>query len=147
MADWLIDVIKVTIGVSLALLAHWIAFVRLKWKLKQDRKTKWAEKSSPIYAEGLEFIYAVEQNQANHDELDRIIEKWKKWFPPNANTLPSSVVDAILKAMYGTSALTMSLHNQDSSIEIRNTFKEKLQTAKMMLLESKDIGWLPEDLR
>ena len=147
MAGWLIDVIKVTIGVVLALLAHWIAFVRLKWKLKQDRKTKLAEKRSPIYAEGLEFIYAVEQNQANHEELDRILEKWKKWFPPNANTLPPSISGAILGAINWTSALSMSLHNQDSNIEIRNTFKEKLQTAKKMLTESKDIGWLPEDLR
>ena len=35
------------------MLAHWVAFARLKWKLKQETKTKWAEKRSPIYAEGL----------------------------------------------------------------------------------------------
>lgn len=43
MADWLIDGIKVTIGVVLALLAHWVAFLRLKWKLREDRKEKLAE--------------------------------------------------------------------------------------------------------
>jgi hypothetical protein len=144
MADWLI---KVTMGVVLALLAHWVAFLRLKWKLREDRKEKLAEIRRPIYSKGLKFVYDVELNQINFEELDSILKRWTDWFPLNVIYLPPSIIDAILGAMNWTSAVSMDLHNRDSNRETVNIFKEKLQNAKMMLLESKDIGWLPKDLR
>lgn len=144
MPEWGIDIIKIVIG---GLLGSLITFQRMKWKLKQDRKTAWAKKREPIYAEGLEFVYDVEKNQINAEELDRILERWGSWFPSNALYLPPSVNKALFNAMGLTSLISIDLHNQEPNRETQNEFKENLQTAKMMLMESKDIGWLPEDLR
>ena len=52
-----------------------------------------------VYGEALEFIYEVEQNQTKADELERILEKWKKWYPSNAIYLPPSVNDALFGAL------------------------------------------------
>jgi hypothetical protein len=148
MPEWGMDIIKVTIGVALALLAHWVAFARLKWKLRQDRKTAWAKKREPIYAEGLGIVYDVEKNQTNVKELDRILKKWADWFPSNAIYLPPTVNDALYGAMHWTVPVTIDLVNEGKvNQETWQKFKEELQKAKTMLMESKDIGWLPEDLR
>ena len=48
MPVWVFDVIKLIIG---GFLGGLITFQRMQWKLKQDRKTAWAKKREPIYAE------------------------------------------------------------------------------------------------
>jgi len=147
MPEWVTDIIKIAIGVFLALLAHLIAFLRLKWKVKEDRKTVWAKKREPIYAQGLEFVYGVEKNQSNAEELDRILERWADWFPSNAIYLPPLVNKALHGAMHWTRAIAIDLHNRERDKKTWEIFRERLQTAKMMLMESKDIGWLPDNLK
>jgi len=144
MPVWVTTVIKFVIG---GVIGGLVTVLRMKWKLKQDRKTAWAKKREPIYAQGLEFVYDVEKNQTNEEELDRILERWADWFPLNAIYLPPTVNDALHGAMHWAAAISMDLHNQQSDRETGRIFREKHQTAKKFLMESKDIGWLPEDLR
>ncbi len=145
MPVWVLDVIKLIAG---GVLGGLLTFQRMKWKLRQDRKTAWAKKREPIYAEGLEFVYAVEKNQTNSEELDRIRERWGDWFPSNAIYLPPAVNDALHGAMHWTLPVAIDLHNDGKvNEETWKIFKEKLQSAKTDLMNSKDIGWLPEDLR
>lgn len=145
MSGWVIDIIKFVIG---GVAGGLLTFLRMKWKLKQDRKTAWANKREPIYAQGLQFIYNVEKNQTNADELDRILKKWADWFPLNAIYLPPAINDALHGAMHWTFPVSIDLHNEGKvERETWKKFREKLQSAKMALMNSKDIGWLPEDLR
>lgn len=144
MPVWVIDVIKLIIG---GVFGGLITFQRMKWKLKQDRKTAWAKKREPIYAQGLEFVYDVEKNQTNAQELERILKRWAGWYPSNAIYLPPTVNDALYGAMHWTLPMAVDLHNRDVNKETWNIFRENLQNAKNALMESKDIGWLPEDLR
>jgi len=120
MPIWAIDLTKFVVG---GVLGSLLTFQRMKWKIKQDRKTAWAKKREPIYAKGLEFVYDVEKNQTNAEELDRILKRWAKWFPLNAIYLPPAANNALYGAMYWTVPVTIELMN------------------------SKDIGWLPDDLR
>jgi hypothetical protein len=146
MLEWT-DILKISIGIVLAMIGHLVAFVRLKWKQKEDRKEKLAEIRRPIYSNGLKFVYEVEQNQTSHEALGSILKRWGEWYPLNAVYLPPSVNNALFSAMGLTSLIRIDLHNQDSDRKTWTDFKEKLQAAKMMLMESEDIGWLPKDLR
>ena len=65
----------------------------------------------------------------------------------NAIYLPPMVNDALFDAMGYTRLISIDLHNQDSNRETWNNFRERLQTAKMKLMNLEDIGWLSEDLR
>lgn len=144
MPTWILELITLVLGLVLGGL---ITFRRMKWKLQQDRKTAWAKKREPIYSQGLEFIYDVEKHQINEEELERILESWAKWFPLNAIYLPPSVNDALHSAMFWIRPITIDLHNKAVDKKTTEIFKEKLMSAKKMLMESVDIGWLPEDLR
>ena len=144
MPEWFL---KIYIPVLSLVLGGLIIFLRMKWKLQQDRKTAWARKREPIYAQGLEFIYEGEKHQTNEEELKGILERWAEWFPLNAIYLPPSVNDALFGAMHWTNAVRNNLSNNESNEKIFRNFKEKLQKAKKDLMELKDIGWLPEDLK
>lgn len=144
MPDLAYDIIKVAAG---GILGGLITFLRMRWKLRQDRKTEWAKMRVPIYNESLEFVYEVEQNQHSHENLSDIRTRWIQWFSSKGNGFPPSVHEAVLIAINYTAAIIVDLSNKDFDREIRNTFRESLQTAKQYLLDKKDIGWLPEDLR
>jgi len=144
MSIWVIDVIKFIIG---GVFGGLIIFQRMKFKLKQDRKTAWAKKREPVYAQGLEFVYDVEKNQTNAQELEHILKRWAGWYPLNAIYLPPTVNDALYGAMHWTLPIAVDLHNRDVDRKTWKIFRENLQNAKKVLMESKDIGWLPEDLR
>jgi hypothetical protein len=49
--------------------------------------------------------------------------------------------------MHWTRAIAIDLHNRERDKKTWEIFRERLQTAKMMLMESKDIGWLPDNLK
>ncbi len=100
-----------------------------------------------VYGEGLEFIYEVEQHQTDADELERIIERWKKWYPKNYIVLPPSVNDALYGAMHWIFPVMVDLHNRQSNRETMNIFREHLQKAKTQLMNQKDMGWLHNDLK
>jgi len=144
MSVWVIEIITLVVG---GVLGGLLTFHRMKWKLKQDRKTAWAKKREPIYAEGLEFVYDVEKNQTDAEALERILERWSEWFPLNAIYLPPNVNNALHGAMHWTLPIKIDLHNKAGDRKTWEIFRENLQAAKTMLMESKDIGWLPEDLR
>lgn len=144
MPGWIIDIVKFVIG---GLAGGWLTFIRMKWKLKQDRKTDWAERRMSIYDEGLRFIFEVEQNQMNPEELHRIRTGWIDWFLSKGNGFPPFVFDAVLGAINWTAGVMIDIPNENVDRETKNTFRQRLQTAKQYLLDKKDIGWLPEDLR
>ena len=129
-----------------ALLGFWVSFLIEKKRRKQSRIDAILEKRMKVYGEGLEFIYEVEQNKTKSEELERILEKWKKWYPSNAIYLPPSVNDALFGAMHWTLPVIIDLHNRESDRETIRVFKENLQQAKIQLMNLKDISWLPADL-
>jgi len=119
----------------------------IEWKQKQQRIDKLLEKRMKVYGEGLEFVYEVEQHQTDADELERIIERWKKWYPKNAVVLPPLVNDALFGAMHWTVPMIVDLHNNDVNRKTTDIFKEHLRNAKKLLMEQSQIGWLPKDLK
>lgn len=118
-----------------------------KWKERQQRINMFLEKRLNAYSEGLEFVYQVEMNQTYASALEKILNRWEKWYPLNVVYLPPIVNNDLLGAMGRTAVIKMDLSNQDRNRETWRLFKEELQTAKKSLMNLKDIGWLPEDLR
>lgn len=57
------------------------------------------------------------------------------------------VNDALFGAMGETALIRIDLSSPDRNRKTWSEFKKKLQTAKKSLMNLKDIGWLPEDLR
>lgn len=143
-----ISVIINTIVAGLLVLAGYgISFLQQKWTQKQTMKNALLKDRLKVYGKGLGFIYEVEQSQTNAEELERINKRFKKWFPSNVVYLPPSVNDAFFKAMNWTVLIIVDLHNKDENEETWKEFKEKLQKAKTSLMDLKDIGWLPKDLK
>jgi len=106
------------------------------------------EKRLNTYSEGLEFVYEVEKNQTNADALQQILRRWEKWYPLNVVYLPTQVNDDLFGAMHWTNPVIIDLHNDgEVNPETWKIFKDELQKAKTSLMNLKDIGWLPEDLR
>ncbi len=118
-----------------------------KWKQTQLRINIFLEKRFKTYSEALEFVYDVEQHQHDVEELEAIQKKWSKWHPSNCLYLPPSVRDALNGAMIFTTAIIVDLGNQDNDKETWKMFKEKLQEAKIQLMNLSDVGWLPEELK
>lgn len=158
MNDQIYNIINSSIVLIAAIIGFLASFFREKWRQKQNRKddewkqkqqriNKLLEKRMKVYGEGLEFIYEVEQHQTDADELERIIERWKKWYPKNSIVLPPSVNDALYGAMHWTFPVMVDLHNRQSNRETMNIFREHLQKAKTQLMSQKDIGWLHNDLK
>jgi len=124
------------------------SFFQQKWKQKQVRTDAFLDKRMNVCGDGLEFVYEVEHNQTNEEKLERIIERWKKWYPSNAVYLPPLVNDAIFSVMNWVVLVIIDLHN-DGKVdkETWKKFKEELQRAKTFLMNLKEIGWLPKDLK
>jgi hypothetical protein len=130
-----------------ALLGFWAAFLTEKKRQKQSRIDEIFEKRMKVYGEGLEFIYEVEASRTKPEEIERIIERWKKWYPSNAIYLPPSVNDALFGAMQWTLPVIIDLQYSERDGETIRAFEENLQQAKTQLMNLKDIGWLPKDLK
>jgi len=118
-----------------------------KWKEKQQRVNMFLEKRLTAYSEGLEFVYQVEKSQTNADVLQLILDRWEKWYPLNVVYLPPVVNNDLFGAMGRTAVIRIDLNNRDKDRETWRIFKEKLQAAKESLMNLRDIGWLPNDLR
>ena len=130
-----------------AILGFLASFILEKNRRKQSRIDAILEKRMKVYGEGLEFIYEIEQNQIKSEELERIRENWKKWYPSNAVYLPPSVNDALFGAMTQAALVMIDLYNKESNKETFEEFKEHLQQAKTQLMNLKDINWLPKGLK
>ncbi len=143
-----IFIIANTIVAGLLVLAGYgISFLQQKWKQKQVRTDTFLEKRMKVYGEGLEFVYEVEMNRTKDEELGRILERWKKWYPSNVVSLPPSVNNALFGAMHWTIPIIIDLHNKTGNKETWDKFNEELQNAKTSLMNLMEIGWLPEDLQ
>ena len=118
-----------------------------KWKQEQLRINLFIEKRFNAYSEGLEFIYEVEQNQNEAEALENIDKNWKKWYPLNCVYLPPEVNTAFFKAMCDITLIIIDLNNDEGNTETWNQFREETKTAKQNLMDLKDVGWLPEDLK
>jgi len=118
-----------------------------QWKQEQLRVNMFLEKRFNAYSEGLEFIYEVEQNQTEVDALEKINEKWKKWYPLNCVYLPPEVNTAFFNAMCGITLIIIDINNKDGNKEVWKEFREETRTAKKFLMDLKDIGWIPDDLK
>jgi len=129
------------------LLGSWLAFLWEKYRKTQSRIDAILEKRMKVYGESLEFIYEIEQNQTKAEELERIIERWKKWYPSNAIYLPPSVNDALFRAVNWTVLVMVDLYNKQSNRETLKVFKENMQQVKTELMNLKDISWIPKDLK
>lgn len=133
------------------LFGSWLSFSQEKRRLKQVRIDKFIDKflepRLKLYGEGLKFIYEVEQNQNAFEKLELIIEDWKKWYPSNVVYLPPSINNVLYSAMSLTQVRAINLHNKEKDTESWKEFKEEIQKAKIQLMDKKDIGWLPKDLK
>lgn len=147
MSNGILNIINSVIVLAATLIGFWASFLQQKSRQKQSRTDALLEKRLKVYGEGLEFVYEIEQNRTNEEELERIIERWKKWYPSNAIYLPPSVNDALFGAIHWTTPIIVDLHNNASNQETIDKFNEKLQNAKTSLMNLKEIGWLPEDLK
>jgi len=141
------SIIGSVISLVSVLLGYWLAFLREKNRKTQSRIDAILEKRMKVYGESLEFIYEIEQNQTKAEELERIIERWKKWYPSNATYLPPSVNDALFGAVNWTVLVMVDLYNKQSNRETLKVFKENIQQVKTELMNLKDISWLPKDLK
>jgi len=117
------------------------------WKQTQLRINMFLEKRFTAYSEGLEFIYEVEQNQNEVEALESIDKKWKKWYPSNCIYLPPEVSTAFFNAMCDITLIIIDLNNNEGNRETWDKFREETRTAKKCLMDLKDIGWIPEDLK
>jgi len=133
--------------ISAAAIGFWSAYFIQRKSRKQTLIDSILEKRMSIYSEALDLIYDTEQNRTKPEELDRIADRWRKWFPSNAAYLPPSVNDAVFAVITSSAMVSVDLHNRETdSVTIRH-FKDVLQDAKMKLMNRKDICWLPEDLK
>jgi hypothetical protein len=130
-----------------ALLGFWSSYLIQKRGQKQILIDSILGKRLTTYSEALSFIYDVEQNRTKADELDRIYERWKKWYQSNAASLPPSVNDTIFGAMFWAVLISEDLHNRSVDRETPRGFTDRLQEAKTQIMNLKDIGWLPKDLK
>jgi len=140
-------IINTIVAGLLVLAGYGISFLQQKWRQKQTRKDLLLDKRMKVYGEGLEFVYEVEMNRTKEEELERILERWKKWYPSNVVYLPPSVNNALFGAMHWTVSIIIDLHNKAGNKETWDKFNEELQNAKTSLMNLKEIGWLPEDLK
>jgi len=147
MNNGIYNIINSVVVLIAAIIGFLASLHQQKWGRKQSRKDSLLDKRMKVYGEGLEFVYEVEQNQTNAEELERIRQEWKKWYPSNAVYLPPSVNDPLFEAMNWTVLIIIDLHNRDKNMETWKEFKEKLRKAKTFLMDLKDIGWLPKDLK
>jgi len=145
MPDWIFDIIRLVIG---GVLGSLLTYLSMRWQLKQDRKTELAKKRAQIYSEGLNFVYNIEKNQSNAEELENILERWSNWYPSNSIYLPPLVNEVLFSAIFLARPVSNNLHNEGKVDPITwKKLKEELKNVKSTLMDSKDIGWLPDDLK
>ena len=145
------SIINLAIVLIPVLFGYWLSSLHEKRRLKQVRIDKFIDKflepRLKLYGEGLKFIYEVEMNQTKEKELESILERWKKWYPSNVVYLPPSINNVLFNAMSLTQVRAINLHNKEKDPESWKEFKEEIQKAKIQLMDIKDIGWLPKDLK
>jgi len=158
MSDRWLVLINSIIGLLGALLGFGASFLEQRWRLKQSRQSdEWKQQQiridalleprRKVYSEGLQLVYDVEQNQTDPVGLKKILDRWANWYPQNAIDLPPSVNGALFSAMNWTHAVYVNLSNKDYDTETWRIFKEKLQSAKELLMKQAEIAWLPDDLK
>ena len=147
MSSQLSTIIHSIIVLISALFGFWTSYFIQKLRQKQTRVDIIFERRMKVYGEALGFIYEVEQHQTDADELERIIERWKKWYPTNVLYLPPEVNDAFFGAMYWTIPVIVDLKNKQTNEKTWRLFRERLHDAKTKLMSLSDIGWLPEALK
>ena len=139
-------IINTFVGGLLVLAGYWISFLQQKWKQKQIRVDVLIEKRMKVYGECLGFIYDVERHQTDTDELNRIYEKWAKWYPINVLYLPQAINHAFLGVMNWIVPIIRALKSNINDSETWETFKCNLKEAKTQLMNLKEVGWLPPEL-
>ena len=142
------SIISNVITLAAALLGFWSSSLIQKQRRKQSLVDLILGKRMTAYSEGLGFVYDVEQNQTNDKELERIYHEWKRWYPSHAVYLPPAVNDSFFEAMTWIVPVYIDLHN-DKRVNDKTfgILKENLKTSKRLLMDLKDVGWLPEDLK
>lgn len=140
-------IINTIVAGLLVLAGYGLSFLQQKWRQKQTRKDSLLDKRMKVYGEGLGFIYKVGMSQTNAEELERINQRFIKWYPSNVVYLPPSVNEALLGAMNWTVPIIHDLNCNINDEKTWEKFEGYLREAKTSLVNLKDIGWLPKDLK
>lgn len=145
--DQVIRVLIVLVSVSFGYL---VSIFKMRWQKKELKKDAIRDRRMKVYGvygEGSQFVYDVEQNRTNAQELEHILDRWRKWYLSNSIYFSPSVNDSLFGALHWTLPVMIDLNNNQSDAETLRIFEEHLQKAKRNLMDLKDIGWLPEDLK
>ena len=143
----MINIFNIAIGIALALLAHLIAFWRLKWKASEDRRTDWEKLRRPIYAEALRILHSLEKRQFQNPEFGMAVTDLTEWIFSNASYMPPQGNIFLFKVQNSGTKFWIFSQNNDAkmTLEARKDFIDDLQKATSFIMTNEAIRWLPED--
>ena len=147
MPDWLLDIFKLLAGGLLVLIAQLLVIWRQRWNIVEARRTALANERRPRYARALELIYETGHNSDNSDRLFRIVHEWESWIPSNAAYISPAATEVLYQLMNATGIIAVNLRGGQRGREANDFFQESLHAAKVFFGNSKDIGWLPTDMK
>lgn len=142
-----INIFSIAIGVALAIIGHLVAFLRLRWKAMEARRTDWEKLRRPIYAEALRILYSLERCQFQDHEFGTAITGLKEWLPSKATYMPPQGNIFLFEVMHSGNEFWIVSQNNDSdmTLKVNKVFIDNLQKAKNFFMNNEAIRWLPKD--